>query len=148
MYCPRKLTMIPVTATLAIDERAIEFKFVLASGPGGQHVNKTASAVQLRFDLRAAGLPQPVRVRLRRLAGKRLSSDDILIIDARRFRHQIRNRQDAMDRLMLLLQGAAVSPKPRTKTTPTRGSKRRRLETKRRHGQTKRLRQHRDFSQE
>lgn len=140
--------MIPINATLAIDERAIRFKFIHASGPGGQHVNKTESAVQLRFDVHAACLPEPVHQRLRIVAGRRLSTGGILTIDARRFRHQTRNRQDAMDRLIALLQRAAEPPKPRGKTRPTLGSEKRRLESKHRRGKVKRLRQRGGLEQE
>lgn len=140
--------MIPVTASLSIDERAIRFKFIYAGGPGGQHVNKTESAVQLRFDLSAARLPESVSTRLRALAGRRLSIDGVLTIDARRFRNQARNRQDALDRLIALLRSAAESPKRRVKTRPTLGSKKRRLEGKSRRGQTKRLRRRQEFEHE
>lgn len=112
-----------------------------ASGPGGQNVNKVSSAVQLRFDVAGSpSLPADVRARLIRLGGSRITEDGILIIDARRFRSQERNRQDGIDRLVALLRRAAQKPKLRRKTRPPLASKQRRLETKRRVSATKRLR--------
>ena len=134
--------MIRVTRTIAIDECEIREEFIRASGPGGQNVNKVATAVQLRFDVnRSASLPDDVRERLVRLAGRRITGDGELIITARRYRTQQRNRQDAKDRLVELIRKAAKKPKPRRKTKPTLASKKRRLETKRRQSQTKRMRQ-------
>jgi ribosome-associated protein len=122
--------VIPVTDRLALDERALSESFVRASGPGGQNVNKVASAVQLRLDLSASGLPEEVRTRAARLAGKRLTQDGAILIIAQRHRTQERNRADALDRLLDLIRRAAEPPKPRRPTKPTFASKRRRLEAK------------------
>ena len=133
--------MIPVTEHIALDEREIEESFVRASGPGGQNVNKVASAVQLRFDARRSpSLPNEVAVRLMKLAGRRMTQDGILVITAQRFRSQEQNRQDALDRLIELIRQAAVRPTPRRKTKPTLASKRRRLESKSRRSGIKSLR--------
>ncbi|MDP6439766.1 MAG: alternative ribosome rescue aminoacyl-tRNA hydrolase ArfB [Candidatus Brocadiia bacterium] len=133
--------MIRITAAIAIDESEILEEFVRASGPGGQNVNKVATAVQLRFDVaNSPSLPDEVRRRLILLAGKRVTQEGVLIIDARRFRAQERNRQDAMDRLIDLVRRAARKPVPRRRTRPTRASKERRLEAKRRRSETKQRR--------
>lgn len=133
--------MIRVTDAIAIDEREIQEDFVRSSGPGGQNVNKVATAVQLRFDVaNCPSLPDDVRQRLIRLAGKRITAGGVLIVEARRFRTQERNRRDALDRLVKLIVRAAQKPKTRRRTRPTLASRQRRLETKRRQGQAKRLR--------
>jgi ribosome-associated protein len=133
--------MIRITETIAIDEREIEESFVRASGPGGQNVNKLATAVQLRFDVRhSPSLPDDVRARLQKLAGRRLTQDGVLVINAQRYRTQERNRQDALDRLTALIERAAKPPATRRATRPTAASRQRRLESKRLRGLTKRLR--------
>jgi ribosome-associated protein len=133
--------MIQITPTIAIDEKEIQQDFIRASGPGGQNVNKVSTAVQLRFDVgNSTSLPDDVRERLVRLAGRRITEAGILIIDARRFRTQERNRQDSINRLVELIRKASERPKPRRKRPLTLASKRRRLDTKRRRGETKRTR--------
>ena len=133
--------MIQITDTIAIEESEIHEEFVRASGPGGQNVNKVATAVQLRFDVaNSLSLPEDVRRRLIRLAGSRLTEEGVLIINARRFRSQDRNRQDAIGRLVELIQTAAEKPEVRRATRPSRASKARRLESKRHRGEAKRLR--------
>ncbi len=133
--------MIPVTDNIALDEKEIREEFIRSSGPGGQNVNKVSTAVQLRFDVgHSPSLPEDVRRRLLSLAGKKITADGILIIDARRFRTQAANRQDALDRLVAVVRKAAEAPRVRRRTKPTRASKERRLESKRRRSETKRLR--------
>jgi ribosome-associated protein len=133
--------MIRITDRISINEQELEERFVRASGPGGQNVNKLSTAVQLRFDARhSPSLPGDVRMRLERLAGKRLTRDGVIVIIAQRHRTQERNRQDALDRLVELIQRAAVAPIPRRKTKPTRGSRERRLEHKKQRGKVKALR--------
>lgn len=128
----RGLHMIQITPHLALADDELVFRFVRASGPGGQNVNKVSSAVELRFDLAGSpSLPDEIKRRLKTLAGKRLSADGVLLIDAHRFRTQGMNRKDAIERLMSLIQAAAVAPKMRTPTRPSRSAREARLETKR-----------------
>ena len=133
--------MIHITRTITIDESEIQEYFVRTSGPGGQNVNKVATTVQLRFDVaNSRSLPEEVRTRLISLAGNRITEDGILIIDARRFRTQSRNREDAIARLVELIRNAAQRPKIRRKTRPTLTSKIRRLESKHLVAESKRVR--------
>jgi ribosome-associated protein len=133
--------MIAIDDDLALDEREISETFIRASGPGGQNVNKVASAAQLRFDLRGSpSLPEAVKARLVRLAGNRLTQDGVIVITARRFRSQERNRADARERLVALIRRAAEPPRPRRKTRPSVAQREARLVGKARRAAVKRLR--------
>jgi ribosome-associated protein len=133
--------MIRLSRGIAIDEREIDFDFIRSSGPGGQNVNKVSTAVRLRFDARgSSSLPEDVRERLIRLAGRRLGDDGFLTIHARQGRTQETNRRDAIKRLVELLEKAVERPIPRRATRPTAGSRQRRLDAKRRRGETKQAR--------
>jgi ribosome-associated protein len=133
--------MIRITTRIAIDEREIEESFVRASGPGGQNVNKLATAVQLRFNVRASpALPGDVRARLERLAGSRLTRDGYLVIIAQRHRMQGRNREDALQRLIDLIRRAAIAPRVRRPTKPTKAARERRVEAKKHRAGVKQMR--------
>ena len=133
--------MIPITKTIALQDDEIDLLFTRSSGPGGQNVNKVSTAVQLRFDVgNSPSLPGDVRTRLIRLAGRRITQEGVLIIEARQFRTQERNREDAVERLKELIREAAKKPKPRKKTKPTAAAKERRIESKKKRGAVKKAR--------
>ncbi|MCE5233762.1 MAG: alternative ribosome rescue aminoacyl-tRNA hydrolase ArfB [Mizugakiibacter sp.] len=140
--------MLVVNRAIAVPESELVERFLRADGPGGQHVNRTESAVELRFDVaRSPSLPEAVRTRVLARRDRRLTAEGVLVIQARRFRDQAANRADARERLADLLRGALVAPKPRIATKPTRGSRERRLAGKQQRGSLKRTRS-RDWSRE
>jgi ribosome-associated protein len=132
--------LIRITDAITIEDRELDERFVRASGPGGQNVNKVSTAVELRFDVRASSLPPDVKQRLMTLAGSRMTGDDVLLIDSREHRTQAQNREAARARLIALLQHAARRPKIRRPTKPKRAAKEKRLESKRQRSEVKSLR--------
>ena len=135
--------MIEVTPNLSIHENEIEEHFVRASGPGGQHVNKASTAVQLRFDIPASSLPPAIKKRLKQLAGNRVNAQGVLLLQAQSHRSQDRNREEARQRLLSLIRKASKRPKDRKRTKPSRAAKQRRLENKKHQAQKKRRRRYR-----
>ena len=136
--------MIQITPSFAIDESELEFAFVRASGPGGQNVNKVATAVQLRFDVNRSSLPEEVKQRLKHIAGNKLTSEGELLIEAKKFRTQEQNREDALNRFVSMIQRAFEKPKVRKKTNPTKASREKRLQEKKQRSEVKRMRQSRE----
>jgi ribosome-associated protein len=137
--------MIEITPSFSLEESELLFTFIRSSGPGGQNVNKVATAAQLRFDVNQSSLPLEVKERLRRLAGNKLTGEGELLIEAKRFRSQEQNREDALNRLIHLLRRAFEKPKTRRKTKPTAESRQRRLKAKKQRGEIKKSRQNRAY---
>lgn len=132
--------MLEITPDFQIDERELQFDYIRASGPGGQNVNKVATAVQLRFNVNNSSLSEDVKKRLIHLAGKRMTSEGVLLIEAKRFRTQEQNREDVLQRFVELVRKSFIKPKARRKTKPTKASKEARLKEKKRKGDIKSLR--------
>ena len=137
--------MIGITPSFSIDESELQFTFIRASGPCGQNVNKVATAVQLRYDVMNSSLPEETRGRLIQLAGRKVSDEGLLVIEAKKYRTQEQNREDAIRRLIVLLRKAFEKPKARKKTRPTAASREKRLKGKKQRGEIKKMRQGREF---
>jgi ribosome-associated protein len=137
--------MIEITPTFSIDESELQFSFVRSSGPGGQNVNKVATAVQLRYDVKNSTLPVDVKERLKHLAGRKITEAGVLLIEARKYRTQEQNREDALQRFVVLIRRSFEKPKARTKTRPTKASKEKRLKEKKERGEIKRIRQNKSY---
>jgi ribosome-associated protein len=137
--------MIEITPSLQIDERELQIDFIRASGPGGQNVNKVATAVQLRFDVHASSLPHDVKGRLIQYAGNRITNEGEILIEAKRFRTQEQNRDDAIQRFTELVRKSLIKPKVRKKTKPSQASKEERLKEKKRRGEIKKMRQSKEW---
>lgn len=137
--------MLEITPDFHIDERELQFEYIRASGPGGQNVNKVATAAQLRFDVRSSSLPEEAKARLISLAGKRVSSGGILMIEAKRFRTQEQNRADAIRRFVELARKSLSKPKARARTKPTKAAREKRLKEKKARGEIKRIRQSKSY---
>ncbi|HLF72982.1 MAG TPA: alternative ribosome rescue aminoacyl-tRNA hydrolase ArfB [Anaerolineales bacterium] len=139
--------MLEITPSIKIDERELQLEFTRASGPGGQNVNKVASAVQLRFDVANSSLPEQVKTRLIQLAGQRITTEGVLLIEAKRFRTQEQNREDAIQRFAQLVRRAAARPKLRKRTKPTQASREKRLKAKKERGEIKKNRHSKSYEQ-
>ena len=135
--------MLEITSTYSIDEKDLHFDFVRSAGPGGQNVNKVATSVQLRFDVRGSSLPEAAKARLISIAGQRITKESELLIEARRFRTQEQNREDAIQKFIELVRKALIPPKPRRKTKPTAQAKEKRIKAKKIKGEVKRMRKQR-----
>jgi ribosome-associated protein len=139
------LFMIQITSSISIDESELQFDYVRASGPGGQNVNKVATAVQLRFDVSSSLLPDDIKHRLIKLAGSKMTNEGVLILEAKRYRTQEQNREDAIRRFVELVRKSTIKPKRRLKTRPTKASRERRIKKKKQRGEIKKNRQNRSF---
>ena len=137
--------MIQITSSIHIDESELQFEYIRASGPGGQNVNKVATAVQMRFDVKSSLLPEDIKRRLIKIAGRKITNEGVLVIEARRFRTQEKNREDAIRRFIDLVRKAATKPKKRIKTLPTKASRERRLKEKKQKSSIKKIRQDKSF---